>query len=939
MDTNKFVYAGAPDRGYGPWVFIEDTPESRLQALDEGYTAFSTTSFAYEPEKGKPEPVRYGDLWLDIDCKEAPFLAVIAARTFITDLASAYDGFDPAMLDYFMSGSKGVHIRIPAEIFGGENGHPFLPRLHHKMLERHFSHPPHNQALGLLALGKSVPAKLKDKTVGDLVDGSLYCMGKGHLLRAPNVRRPDGRYKVQVSVEAFFERDIDSLLDLTREPGTISIRAVAPVATGMADLYDHVLINWQSLDPGSYNLQSLSECQFMRHCRENARTLSEPEWFMMLRALAPLGEKGLELAQEYSHPHPEYSAQKTRAKFLHALDKGYPANCQEIQTIFQCNPRCKVRSPLDLERKRQSDAVVAAESFCLEKDGLYYSASRGALEGDSFKVCSPIRVLGKMRNTDGTGWARLVDLVTPDGRNKKLDIAMRDCAGRGDSVLALLCDHGLELTGGKMGKFVMDYLRLASTDKVFINVERLGWHGYRYVLPDAIFGEGGNEEINYTQENSLFRCSGELGQWQEHIGRYCRGNTLLMLVTAFALTGPLLHLCGVEGGGLHLFGPSSTGKTTLALLAGSLCGGNENKGFVRQWRSTHNAIEHTAVQHNDGLLVMDESGQATADTVAQTIYMLSNGQGKERMRADATQRKTYQWRVQLFSTGELTMDEKIEETGKFRAMAGQNVRVVNLPIDRGAGKNSYSCLHGFENPASLSEHLKDATRHFYGTPLRAFLTALCGVSNQELDANGADLKENIEKFAKTYCPDGSCGQVRRVAVKFGLIAAAGMFAAKNGILPWTPEESRDAVAEWFKIWLDGRGGVGNLEIMKALDRFKDFFARHGRSRFVEVNGVGENMRDLAGYRWEDKGEQRFFMITPAFNDLAKGVNRHELLEHMKQQGWLLTNGKGSLVTTKWISGRNVRGYGFIPSTWEGLAGNVEMKPQVNAVDMEIGGEF
>ncbi len=60
---------------------------------------------------------------------------------------------------------------------------------------------------------------------------------------------------------------------------------------------------------------------------------------------------------------------------------------------------------------------------------------------------------------------------------------------------------------------------------------------------------------------------------------------------------------------------------------------------------------------------------------------------------------------------------------------------------------------------------------------------------------------------------------------------------------------------------------------------------------------------------------------------------------MKQQGWLLTNGKGSLVTTKWISGRNVRGYGFIPSIWEGLAGNVEMKPQVNAVDMEIGGEF
>ena len=81
--------------------------------------------------------------------------------------------------------------------------------------------------------------------------------------------------------------------------------------------------------------------------------------------------------------------------------------------------------------------MVAAESFCLEKDGLYYSASRGALEGDSFKVSSPIRVLGKMRNTDGTGWARLVELVTPDGRNKKLDIAMKG------SVLFLVRSNGM----------------------------------------------------------------------------------------------------------------------------------------------------------------------------------------------------------------------------------------------------------------------------------------------------------------------------------------------------------------------------------------------------------------------------------------------------------------------------------------------------------------
>ena len=130
MNAKKFVYAGTPESGHGPWTFIEDSPESRAQALEQGCKAFTTMSFAYEPEKGKPEPMRYGDLWLDIDCREAPFLAIVGARDFVKDLCVRYDDFDPAMLDYFMSGSKGVHIRIPSEIFGGENGHTCLPKLH-----------------------------------------------------------------------------------------------------------------------------------------------------------------------------------------------------------------------------------------------------------------------------------------------------------------------------------------------------------------------------------------------------------------------------------------------------------------------------------------------------------------------------------------------------------------------------------------------------------------------------------------------------------------------------------------------------------------------------------------------------------------------------------------------------------------------------------------
>ncbi len=143
MQIQRYIYVGTPGECKNPLKSIEDTPESRLQTIEEGYTAFSTMSFAYEPnDKKKPESVHYGDLWLDIDCKEAPFLAVVGARDFFNDLVERYKGVNPEMLDYFMSGSKGVHIRIPAEIFGGENGHPCLPKLHRRMLEWLFQQLP-----------------------------------------------------------------------------------------------------------------------------------------------------------------------------------------------------------------------------------------------------------------------------------------------------------------------------------------------------------------------------------------------------------------------------------------------------------------------------------------------------------------------------------------------------------------------------------------------------------------------------------------------------------------------------------------------------------------------------------------------------------------------------------------------------------------------------
>ena len=63
------------------------------------------------------------------------------------------------------------------------------------------------------------------------------------------------------------------------------------------------------------------------------------------------------------------------------------------------------------------------------------------------------------------------------------------------------------------------------------------------------------------------------------------------LCAAFA--APLLHHTRSESGGYHFVGPSSTGKSTALIVAGSVWGGGGTGGYVRSWRTTANGLEGT----------------------------------------------------------------------------------------------------------------------------------------------------------------------------------------------------------------------------------------------------------------------------------------------------------------------------------------------------------
>lgn len=107
----------------------------------------------------------------------------------------------------------------------------------------------------------------------------------------------------------------------------------------------------------------LRSCLFMQHCKDDAKSLSEPEWFAMISNLAGF-DGGVSKIHELSKPYPRYSERETQAKIDHILNSGIgPITCETIYGYgFKC-PKfeqggCGVKSPAALCNKLPDAGVL-----------------------------------------------------------------------------------------------------------------------------------------------------------------------------------------------------------------------------------------------------------------------------------------------------------------------------------------------------------------------------------------------------------------------------------------------------------------------------------------------------------------------------------------------------------------------------------------------------
>lgn len=505
-------------------------------------------------------------------------------------------------------------------------------------------------------------------------------------------------------------------------------------------------------------------------------------------------------------------------------------------------------------------------------------------DGEPERVCSSLEVVGRVRDGNGSEWARLLEFADPDGRVKRWAAPMRMLAGDGLEFRATLLSLGLLIAPAvKARQRLSMYVQEAVSARVFTCTEVTGWHLGAFVLPDRTLGTG-DVLLQTMGAPPKLAQAGTLEQWRTSVAGPCAGNSRLVLAVSAAFAPALLDPTGDENGGLHFVGASSCGKTTALRAAASVWGG---RGYMRRWRATANGLEALAKSHNDLPLILDELAQVEAREAGEIAYMLANGSGKHRSRPDGLSKPEAEWRLLFLSAGEIGLADHMRESGK-RARAGQELRLADVPADAGTGHGLFETLHGFSDGAALADALIEGAAAAFGTAGLAFIERLVAVDRAELRTSVATLRND---FLADHLPAGANGQAERLGKRFALVAAAGELATAWGITGWEGGEAIRAAGACLAACLDRRGGTGSGEDAQAMEQVAHFLELHGSSRFADLAGDPDRVVvNRAGFRRRDAESRIEYLILPEVfkREVCAGLDYRAVAKLLRDRGRLLT---------------------------------------------------
>lgn len=183
--------------------------------------------------------------------------------------------------------------------------------------------------------------------------------------------------------------------------------------------------------------------------------------------------------------------------------------------------------------------------FEIAEDGVWFVKDNYEDKQKLF-ICSPLLVLAKTRDENSNGWGRLVQWLDDAGVIHTWAMPMQPIQTDGGDTRKIFADRGVSISvNGYERKLFLIYLANYPTTELAVCVNRVGWYGKKYILPDNTIGQHNDKEIVvYQSENtsiSKYSLKGTLDEWQQHIAKHALNHPFLVLAISLAFSGQLLE--------------------------------------------------------------------------------------------------------------------------------------------------------------------------------------------------------------------------------------------------------------------------------------------------------------------------------------------------------------------------------------------------------------
>ena len=519
------------------------------------------------------------------------------------------------------------------------------------------------------------------------------------------------------------------------------------------------------------------------------------------------------------------------------------------------------------------------------KSGVWLHGIRHSNNPDSEGVpfdewlCTPLSIEAETISTDDGKVGRLLRFYHY-GKFNEWVMPMEAIAGSGEEVLKVLMGKGLQVNYTKR-KNIINYIAMQQVHTIIETTYKTGWHkSGAFVLPNQVLG-GNSNKVRYQDSGkaaTIFSSQGSLEAWQKSVALLCVGNPVLILSLCCALAGTLLFKVSIKGGGVHLVGDSSSGKSLAQEVAASVWGHPDS--FAASWDVTKGGIEIEAASRNDTVLILDEIKRADPYKVQEMAYAIANGIGKSTMTREREGRAKLTWRVLALSSGERSLSEHAAIAGS-PAHAGAELRMVDV----NAGTRTYKAfdyLHGLADGQQFHSQLTKSCRQHYGYAGAAMVEHLLTQTDDSFYLNAFT---DMRKAFNAQNP-----QAGRVADRFAVMALAGELATKYGVLPWPVGTAKNACQLLFNEWL-ATVGDGNSEDKQIAQSLADFIARYGDSRFSNIGDkYATIVHNRAGYWRIEDGKKLYLFNNPALKEAAQGYGLKRIIQTLEVIGALPMKG-------------------------------------------------